>query len=71
MKYINFFFSVLYLSSTILVISCSSDEDTDGLMVSSDDTTRMTQVKIALQMIKSLQIMNFKQILIRASIPYS
>lgn len=39
MKYINFFLSVLYLSSTILVISCSSDEDTDGLMVSSDDTT--------------------------------
>ena len=39
MKYINFFISVLYLSSTILVISCSSDEDTDGLMVSSDDTT--------------------------------
>ncbi len=39
MKYINFFLSVLYLSGTILVISCSSDEDTDGLMVSSDDTT--------------------------------
>jgi len=66
-KYINFFLSVLYLSSTILVISCSSDEDTDGLMVSSDDTT----VTVVLQMIKSLQIMNFKQILIRASILYS
>ena len=39
MKYINFFLSVLYLSSTILVISYSSDEDTDGLMVSSDDST--------------------------------
>ena len=39
MKYINFFLSVLFISGTILVISCSSDEDTDGLMVSNDDTT--------------------------------
>ncbi len=39
MKYINFFLSVLFISGTIFVISCSSDEDTDELMISSDDTT--------------------------------